>query len=109
MTVEEHIITEAKKYYSEEDRNYYNAFLHGVEFAGKLPPWISVKDDLPYKHEELIPDKERPMTKVVIIKTKYGVETSFMIQDVINDTWIWCNHEDNKDQVTHWMPFPKKK
>lgn len=107
MTREEQIKAEAKKYYS-DDIIAYDAFLHGIEFAEKLSPWISVKDDLPYKHEELILNKEHPfLINKVLIKTEVRVHIAFMIKDIINDKWIWYGYGKDEDQITHWMPIPE--
>lgn len=72
MTREEQIKAEAKKYYS-EDIKCYDAFLHGVEFAESLSPWINVEEDLPFNHKELLYDIESsifPSTKLVLIRTE---------------------------------------
>ena len=83
MTREEQIKAEAKKYYS-DDIIAYDAFLHGIEFAEKLSSWISVEDDLPYKHKELILNKEHPfLTNKGQIKTEVRVHIAFMIKDII--------------------------
>ena len=76
---EDKIISEAKKYYK-DDINCYDAFLYGVEFA-EDNQWISVKDDLPYNHRELIHNN---------YTTKYVLAL-----------------DNGYPNVTHWMPIPK--
>lgn len=100
------ILDTAEKHYS-DSAECLDAFLHGVEFAESLSPWISVEDDLPYKHEELIANKMYPFLTInVLIKTKVRVHTAFMIKDIINDKWIWYGYGKDEDQITHWMPIP---
>ena len=105
MTREEQIKAEAKKYYS-EDIKCYDAFLHGVEFAEKLSPWINVEEDLPFNHKELLYDTESsifPSTKLVFIRTeKNAHELSFMY--IYGYKWNW---DYELDKVTHWMPIPE--
>lgn len=105
MTREEQIKAEAKKYYS-EDIKCYDAFLHGVEFAELLSPWINVEEDLPFNHKELLYDIESsifPSTKLVLIRTeKNAHELSFMY--IYGYRWNW---DYELDKVTHWMPIPE--
>lgn len=99
------ILDTAKKYYS-EDINCYDAFLHGIEFAESLSPWISVEDDLPFKHKELLyEDLEflSQATKLVLIRTKDNFhDVSLMYND--GHGWEW---DFELDKITHWMPIPK--
>lgn len=105
MTREEQIKAEAKKYYS-KDIKCLDAFLHGVEFAEKLSPWISVEEDLPFNHKELLYDTESsifPSTKLVLIRTeKDAHELSFMY--IYGYKWNW---DYELDKITHWMPIPE--
>lgn len=69
-------------------------------------PWISVKDDLPCNHEELI-DKEKNMTKRVLVIGKDGksnVTTNIMSMFYIENCWQWACEIYFK--VTHWTPIP---
>lgn len=98
MTREEQIKTEAKKYYS-DDIIAYDAFLHGIEFAEKLSPWISVEDDLPCNHEELV---HSDYTDRVLVLSRNGYsEVAFMC--TIEDVWEW----NTLITVLYWMPIHK--
>ena len=97
MTREDKIISEAKKYYK-DDINCYNAFLHGVEFA-EDNQWISVEDDLPCNHEELIHSN---YTDRVLVLSRNGYsEVSFMC--IIEGAWEW----NTLITVLYWMPIPE--
>lgn len=75
-------------------------------------PWISVKDDLPCNHKELIrkPNIFKPETVEVLVKInhKFNYKTyplfrvDYMIFD--GDMWKWVRSLGN---ITHWMPIPK--
>ena len=79
------------------------AFLEGAEFALENQ-WISVEDDLPCNHEELI-------------STEYDKETIYVLvisKDAIADTdcmeyngkeWRW--QRNSFFGPTHWMPIPQ--
>lgn len=98
MTVEDKIISEAKKYYK-EDIKCYDAFLHGVEFA-ENNQWISVKDDLPCNHKELL-HKNNNTKRVLVIDNGYpNVGEMFKMR---NGSWGWLFSR----KITHWMPIPK--
>ena len=74
-------------------------FLEGANFALENQ-WISVKDDLPYNHEELIsPDDKRDTTYVVAIVHGYIILSRMYKLD---GKWHWEN-----DEPTHWFPIPK--
>ena len=74
-------------------------FLEGAEFALNNQ-WISVKDDLPCNHEELIsPDDKRDTTYVIALVHGYII---FSRMCKIDGKWQWQN-----DEPTHWFPIPK--
>ena len=52
--------------------------------------WVSVKDKLPEKYEE-----------VLVYSAKYGVQVDWIITD--NVDYLWWNYGE---LVTHWMPKP---
>ena len=98
MTREEKIKAEAKKYYK-EDIKCYDAFLHGVEFAYENQ-WISVKDDLPCNHKELL-HKDNHTKRVLVFDNGYpNVGEMFKMR---NGSWGWLFSR----KITHWMPIPK--
>lgn len=85
------------------------SFIRGAEWADNQPksPWISVKDDLPCNHEELIQDKSTELiqdksTKKVIVVDKYdGVIVDFMRN--VNKLWHWRHAV----HALYWMPIPE--
>ena len=91
-------------------------FKFGVNWAdsnSKLQ-WISVEDDLPYKHKELSFPAATEYVLVVLEYIHQGVtyrkvSTSRMILERRNkkgyEKWSWYQTKSYK--VTHWMPFPK--
>lgn len=84
------------------------AFICGAYWADQHPksPWISVDDDLPCNHEELI-DKEINMTKRVLVLCKDGksnITPNMMGMFFIENCWQWTCEIYFK--VTHWMPIP---
>ena len=63
------------------------AFLEGARFALENQ-WISVKDDLPYKHKELLSSDHE--TKLVLTVDACGsINTDFM--SIYERTWCWWN------------------
>lgn len=99
------ILDTAEKHYS-NSAECLDAFLHGVEFAESLSPWINVEEDLPYKHKELLYediDLIHPSTKLVLIRTKENFhDVSFMYNH--GHGWGW---DFELDKITHWMPIPE--
>ncbi len=98
MTIQEKIKKKAKGY-----GIFGPMFLEGAEFALENQ-WISVEEDLPCNHEELI-------------STEYDKETIYVLvigKDAIADTdcmeyngkeWRW--QRNSFFGPTHWMPIPK--
>lgn len=75
------------------------AFLEGDEFTLDNQ-WISVEEDLPYNHEELLLYDN--ITREVFVRKKNGeYDISFMFYFI---KWEFIIGLEN---VTHWMPFPK--
>lgn len=80
------------------------AFLEGAKFALENQ-WISVEDDLPCNHEELI-DKNY---KDSLIKTLFVIALSdnkhqdFTFMVLLNGEWRWLD----RYSYTHWMPIPQ--
>lgn len=75
------------------------AFLEGANFALENQ-WISVDEDLPYNHEELL--NAKCQTKEVFI-LKFGgfPDIDYMLK--INGKWRWFTYENTK----FWMPIPE--
>ena len=130
MTREEEIKYASKDYvnYLLDKQEYHNenyteydiqqAFEKGAQWADNNPksPWISVDEDLPCNHEELmiVDDKGRPETKRVLVRIQ-ETDTSFQRPyyadcmmskwDVEEDKFLW--HLCSQGYITHWMPIPK--
>ena len=104
MTREEEIINAANELCNSfrGGKTYKLGFEIGVKWADEHPksPWISVKDDLPCNHEELLnPDDKRDTSCVVAIIHGHIV-LSRMYK--LYGKWHWENNEP-----THWFPIPK--
>lgn len=86
----------------------YNAFVAGVKWADANPnfPWISVDDDLPCNHEELIHFVFT--NNVLVIDDQQNTFIAFMKKYKDNE-WIWdsANNFVFLPFITHWMPIPK--
>ena len=86
-----------------------SGFEEGVKWADKNPksPWISVKDDLPCNHSDLVLTyNDTPFsTKRVMVVT--DIHTLFLCEMKKDDDrgWIW--NYSTKDKITHWMPIPE--
>ena len=90
-------------------------FLEGAEFALNNQ-WISVEDDLPCNHEELMvkDEKGRLETKRVLVRIQ-ETDTSFKrpyFADCMMSKWdgeesgfLW--HLCSQGYITHWMPIPE--
>ena len=77
------------------------AFIEGAKWADAHPksPWISVKEDLPCNHKELlmINNQQYSETFEVFATNKYGdIWTDCMIND--NGEWRWHDFEP-----AYWM------
>ena len=86
-----------------------SGFEEGVKWADKNPksPWISVKDDLPCNHSDLVLTyNDTPFsTKRVMVVT--DIHTLFLCEMKKDDDrgWIW--NYLTKDKITHWFPIPE--
>ena len=86
-----------------------SGFEEGVKWADKNPksPWISVDDDLPCNHSDLVLTyNDTPFsTKRVMVVT--DIHTLFLCEMKKDDDrgWIW--NYPTKDKITHWFPIPE--
>ena len=84
------------------------AFEEGAEWADNHPksPWISIDEDLPCNHEELI--HFGFTNNVLVIDDKQNTFIAFMKKYKDNE-WIWdsTNNFVFLPLITHWMPIPK--
>lgn len=91
------------------DSDIQNAFYQGAKWADKHPksPWISVNDDLPCNHSDLVLTYNNiPFsTKRVLVMT--DIHTLFLCEMKKDDDrgWIW--NYSTKDKITHWFPIPE--
>ena len=74
-------------------------FIEGAKFALENQ-WISVEDDLPCNHEELLNAKYETK-EVFVLKTGGFPDVDYMLK--INGEWTWFSHKSSK----FWMPIPK--
>ena len=100
MTRQEKIQKEAEKY-----GELAPIFLEGANFALNNQ-WISVEDDLPYNHEELIAADGRyeKNTIYVITINKYGIIESNYMALYDDGKWGW---EYDVPAPCYWMLIPK--
>ena len=75
------------------------AFLEGAEFALNNY-WISVEDDLPCNHEELLDLLKTEF--VITLNSRKRVEINYMI-DGLNG-WKWAVEKSN---ILYWFPIPE--
>ena len=86
------------------DRAEHRGFIAGADWADSNPvlPWISVEDDLPYKHSDLVyplTGGSIEITQVVIVKDSNGdIGLSSMCGE--DGNWEWATKGDWK----YWMP-----
>lgn len=83
---------------------YY--FKEGAKWADSHPksPWISVKQDLPCNHSELIsPDKSSENLTVTeyVVAVVYGYKVLTRMYEV-DGKWCW-----ETDEPTHWFAIPE--
>ena len=101
MTLQEKIKKEAEGYgiLSPE-------FIEGAKFALENQ-WISVDEDLPCQHEELLSKEKEGYTELVMAYTNIGV--IFISMRKYNDGWKWeTSHYFPRIIITHWMPISKQ-
>ena len=80
-------------------------FTVGAKWADSHPksPWISVKDDLPCNHSELIIDNPLyKRTKSVVCNKPCGIRVDQMIYDMELNGWYWTG-----ETPTHWFLAPE--
>ena len=94
MTLQEKIQKKAEGY-----GKLASVFLEGAKFALENP-WISVDDDLPCNHEELL--NAKCQTKEVFILKRGGFpDVDYMLK--IDGKWIWFEYKSPE----FWMPIPE--
>lgn len=87
----------------------YNAeiasFEAGVEWADEYfkPSWISVEDDLPCSHKELINPEYETETVQVLVNMGGIIGIAKMVKNNHTGEWLWAT----RVTVYHWMIIPK--
>ena len=79
------------------------AFNRGIEFQkqNSKSSWISVEDDLPCNHEEMV---QTDFTDRVLVLTSNGCpELEVANMCVVEGVWEW----NTLKTVLYWMPIPK--
>ena len=81
-------------------------FEAGAKWADANPksPWISVEDDLPCNHEEMVISSgiEEKDTLIVLVRFAVGfVDFAYMYYS--NNEWRWNTYF----KVSHWMLVPE--
>lgn len=85
-------------------------FEAGARWADRNPksPWISIKDDLPCNHGEMIKvsidNIELNTDRVLVMLYDGTMDISFMFKPIPH-SWRW----NETLEITHWMPIPKLK
>ena len=92
MTPQEKIQKKAEEY-----GHLAPVFLEGAKFVLENQ-WISVDDDLPYKHKELITEN-RTITVITYHKTEVIMD-NYMFYE--NGKWEWL-----MGNPCYWFPIPK--
>ena len=105
-------LNDIEPYCFETDREeqWFNIGLqYGLDVADSNPksPWISVDEDLPCNHSDLVLTyNDIPFsTKRVLVMT--DIHTLFLCEMKKDDDrgWIW--NYSTKDKITHWFPIPE--
>lgn len=96
--------TELSNRYSIEENDLEDFFVEGAIWADNNPksPWISVKEDLPCNHKELINPNFKKETLLVLAITPSGY--AFFDYMVYTNVWFWKNRNYCH---AYWFPIPE--
>ena len=100
-------LNDIEPYCFETDREeqWFNIGLqYGLDVADSDPisPWISIEDDLPCNHEELVIDNPLyKRTKSVVCNKPCGIRVDQMVYDMELNGWYWTG-----ETPTHWFSVP---
>ena len=99
---------------SEKGRKYEQAlmatgFEGGVKWADEHPksPWISVDDDLPCNHSDLVLTYKGIRFSTTRILVMTDINTLFLCEMKKDDDLGWIWNISTKDKITYWMPIPE--
>ena len=89
-----------------DDLDFYKVYRAGVIYGENHPisPWISVEDDLPCNHDELIYCHNNNRTVNVLVCYKGNV---YAIEYMFNSTKRGLGGEWRNSTPCYWMPIPK--
>ena len=104
--IEQLNVVEPNCFETDREKQWYEVGLkRGLETADNSPQWISVDDDLPCNHEDMI-FKINPVEKItdcVLVRFSYGgVSIECMHCIGYKQEWRWL-----KRHITHWMIIPE--
>lgn len=92
----------------EDYENLEDAFEAGAEWADSHPnsPWVSVEDDLPCNHKELLEDDNHTTKMLVRMRhNKYKICIMGNKEGSVDTEWHW--RSSDYKHITHWMPITK--
>ncbi len=110
-------LNEVEPYCFETDREeqwYRVGLQEGLSIADDNPksPWISVKNDLPCNHEELIENENYTKNVLAVLAwngdpSKKHIEICHMRNKIgsFNTNWYWWN--TSYYHVVYWKPLPE--
>lgn len=108
-------LNDIEPYCFETDREeqWFNVGLqYGLDVADSDPisPWISVNDDLPCNHKELMENEYKTKKVLAVMRSdkssSKNIEICYMTNQYCSiGNWYWIN--TLKTHVTHWMPLPE--
>lgn len=98
---------------TDREEQWFNVGLqYGLDVADANPksPWISVEDDLPCNHKELMENEYKTKKVLVVMRSDKSSSKNIEICYMTNQyssmgNWYWIN--TLKTHVTHWMPLPE--
>lgn len=96
---------------TDREEQWFNVGLqYGLDVADANPksPWISVEDDLPYNHEDMIAlvgNLNKHTCSVLVRFDHGGINFAYMYCSGCKQNWYWAE----SSIITHWIPIPKLK
>ena len=107
-------LLDKQEYHNETYTEYdiQQAFEKGAQWAddNHKSPWISVNDDLPCNHKELMENEYKTKKVLAVMRSDKSSSKNIEICYMTNQyssigIWYWIN--TLKTHVTHWMPLPE--
>lgn len=96
---------------TDREEQWFNVGLqYGLDVADANPKstWISVEDDLPCNHDDmiaLVSTLGKDTYKVLVRFEDGGLNFEYMYCSGYKQNWHWSG----RATITHWMPIPKLK